>query len=436
ITIYTDGACFNNGKANARCGSGIWVNPEDPRNEAMRVPGPKQSNQIGEVAAIIAAINKIPNFWPILIKTDSKYTIDGLTTHLGKWEDAGWIGIENAALFKKAAYLLKRRTATTSFQWVKGHNGDVGNEESDKLARRGAEKDTPDDLPLDIPTEYDLQGAKLASLTQATAYKGIRERHLPQPRHTTAKNIELAKTAILRFNKIPETSGSIWKNIRKRSIRPKIQQYIFKAMHGTFMLGEFWGNIPEHEHRKWCATCHKVETMDHILTKCTAEPVRLIWEMARETWPHPQDNWPQINFGTILGCGSLATTAPENQAQQDRAERNRTNLSGPNRLLHILVSESAYLIWVLRCERVIKLKIHSAQEIKNRWLKAINERLTNDKITATKIKRSNAMVQSVDSTWKAALSREWELPPNWIIHSEVLVGMRARSVRVLDDHVH
>ncbi|KAH9164745.1 hypothetical protein EDB89DRAFT_1859027 [Lactarius sanguifluus] len=158
--------------------------------------------------------------------------------------------------------------------------------------------------------------------------------------------------------------------------------------------------------------------------------------MARETWPHPQDSWPQIDFGTILGCGSLATTAPENQAQQDRAGQNRTNFSGPNRLRHILVSESAYLIWVLRCERVIKMKTHSAQEIKNRWLRAINERLTNDKITTTKIKRSNAMMQSVDSTWKAALSREWELPPNWIIHSEVLVGRRARSVRVLDDHVH
>ncbi|KAH9171016.1 hypothetical protein EDB89DRAFT_1852892 [Lactarius sanguifluus] len=74
ITIYTDGACFNNGKENARCGSGVWINPEDPRNEAIRVPGSKQSNQVGEVAAVIAAINKIPNFWPILVKTDSMYS--------------------------------------------------------------------------------------------------------------------------------------------------------------------------------------------------------------------------------------------------------------------------------------------------------------------------------------------------------------------------
>src|SRR6267142_2572479 len=29
ITIYTDGACFNNGKLNAKCGSGIWFSPND-----------------------------------------------------------------------------------------------------------------------------------------------------------------------------------------------------------------------------------------------------------------------------------------------------------------------------------------------------------------------------------------------------------------------
>ncbi|KAH9011565.1 hypothetical protein EDB84DRAFT_1569679 [Lactarius hengduanensis] len=144
--------------------------------------------------------------------TELTHNPDGLTTNLSKWEDAGWIGIENAALFKKAAYILKRRTATTSFQWVKGHDGILGNEESDKLAEEGAEKDTPDDLPLDILVEFDLQGAKLASLSQASAYKGIRALRPPHPRTTTMRNIELAKTAVLRFNKIPETTGTIWKN--------------------------------------------------------------------------------------------------------------------------------------------------------------------------------------------------------------------------------
>ena len=55
VTAYTDGACFNNGKANAYCGSGIWVGPNSPFNNAIRVPGPEQSNQVGEIAAVIKA---------------------------------------------------------------------------------------------------------------------------------------------------------------------------------------------------------------------------------------------------------------------------------------------------------------------------------------------------------------------------------------------
>lgn len=160
ITIYTDGACFNNGKENARCGSGIWVSPNSQYNAALRIPGNEQSNQIGEVAAVIHAAATIPTFFPMIIMTDSRYVIDGLTEHLENWENRGWIGIKNAAFFKKAVYLLRKRSAPTTFKWVKGHNGDLGNEQSDRLAKEGASKDAPDYLPLDIPIEFDLQGAK------------------------------------------------------------------------------------------------------------------------------------------------------------------------------------------------------------------------------------------------------------------------------------
>ncbi len=30
VTAYTDGACLNNGKENARCGGGVWFRPSDP----------------------------------------------------------------------------------------------------------------------------------------------------------------------------------------------------------------------------------------------------------------------------------------------------------------------------------------------------------------------------------------------------------------------
>jgi ribonuclease HI len=92
------------------------------------------------------------------------------------WEDQGWTEIKIADLFKRAAYLLRSRIATTDFQWVKGHEGNVGNEQSDRLAKEGASKPRTDILPLDVPKEFNLQGAKLAAISQATAYRAIRGR--------------------------------------------------------------------------------------------------------------------------------------------------------------------------------------------------------------------------------------------------------------------
>ena len=64
------------------------------------------------------------------------------------------------------------------------------NKESDRLAREGALKEAPDDLDLEIPKEFDLQGAKLNALTQALAYRGIKERRTPEiaPRPTETLN--------------------------------------------------------------------------------------------------------------------------------------------------------------------------------------------------------------------------------------------------------
>ena len=61
IEVYTDGACLNNGKENAQSGSELWVGPDHVWNKAIRVPGTHQSNQIGEIAAIILTTSTIPS---------------------------------------------------------------------------------------------------------------------------------------------------------------------------------------------------------------------------------------------------------------------------------------------------------------------------------------------------------------------------------------
>jgi len=101
-------------------------------------------NQIGEIAAVVKVLEKAPTCIPLVIKMDSKHVINRLTTNLTHWEDKGWIEIKNREWFKRAAYLLRKRSVPTKFQWVKGHSGEMGNEESDKLAKQGADKNEDD----------------------------------------------------------------------------------------------------------------------------------------------------------------------------------------------------------------------------------------------------------------------------------------------------
>ncbi|KAH9990209.1 hypothetical protein BJV74DRAFT_743462, partial [Russula compacta] len=117
----------------------------------------------------------------------------------------------------------------------------------------------------------------------------------------------------------------------------------------------------------------------HILLECNSIERHLIWYQTRELWPHDPQEWPDITLGMILGTGSVSLP--------DRRRPTKVgpspvpfNIKGKTRLLQILISEESHLIWVLRCGRAINGEIHTVQQIKNRWLKVINERLTMDRI--------------------------------------------------------
>ena len=420
VTVYTDGACINNGKANAKCGGGVWFGQNDPQNIAFRVPGKSQSNQIGELAATIVAIQKTPHFRPLEIKSDSKYVIKGLTENLHHWEDRGWIQVQNEQLFKTAAYLLKRRSAKTTFTWVKGHNGTQGNEESDKLAKEGATKEIPDDIDTSIPVEFDLQGAKLTTIDQATAYQGIRSQRSKPPCLDAQGNLQATRDAIERINGTKETDATIWTGTRKPVLRTRVQQFLYKTIHQAYKIGDKWNNVRNCEQRAICTKCGITESMQHILLECHRKARKKIWRRAKKFWPFGRQQWPEITIGTIMGVGSinLREEGQDNNEQETRS----MEIKGRTRLLQILISEASHLIWVLRCEKVIQNKRITNREINARWIKKINERLTTDRITATKIKRDEKFTRLIDATWKEALRKQGIQHENWIQRKEVFSG--------------
>ncbi|EIM79513.1 RnaseH-domain-containing protein [Stereum hirsutum FP-91666 SS1] len=378
-----------------------------------------QTNQTGEVLAIWYVATTAPLSAPLHIKSDSLYAIDGLTKHLSAWEDKGWIGVSNSDLFRATAAALRRRGSTTTFQWVKGHSGIEGNEGADRLARAGAEADADPTLTIRIPPRFHLTGAKLTTATQAILTQEIKRRYQQPQRTATTVNLDIGRWAAhdhLRAG-LP-TDARIFKAIRSKNITKKERIFLYRSVHSGYKIGKYWDNIPGYEQRGRCPLCDgEEESMRHILEDCQAPEREQIWNLARELCEKKGLVLPRITIGTVLTSG-LANFKTE------RGKRR----PGANRFFQILVTSSAHLIWVLRCERRITREDgdnFSAQEIHDRWVTRMNTRLELDRVATSKRRfGAKALRPSIVlQTWGGTLLDEKNLPEDWLRQSGVLVGI-------------
>ncbi|OHE96192.1 hypothetical protein CORC01_08569 [Colletotrichum orchidophilum] len=148
--IYTDGSSLDNGKSYAKSGVGVYFGPNDPRNVSERLEGNPQTNQRAELTAILRALEATSVTQDVQIWTDSKYSINCVTTYYKRWETNNWKtqgeDVKNQDLIKAIREHLSRRDAAgtiTSINWCKGHSNNPGNEAADELAVAGARKPLP-----------------------------------------------------------------------------------------------------------------------------------------------------------------------------------------------------------------------------------------------------------------------------------------------------
>jgi hypothetical protein len=163
--------------------------------------------------------------------------------------------------------------------------------------------------------------------------------------------------------------------------------------------------------------------MEHILIHCN-DPVRTtIWELAKLTWPTKYGPWPEPHIGLVLGCGTISL--PQRTTDNNtNAPNNNRPLTGASRLLRILISESAYLIWTMRCERTIRNTAHTEDLTKKRWRNVIDRRLQLDRAIASRTKRNTKTTTSVKNTWTNVINTTTQPPQeDWVTNLEVLVGI-------------
>lgn len=142
--VYTDGACSNNGKSNAKAGIGIYFGKDDIRNLSKKIHG-KQTNNTAELSAIIETYfiieNDILQGKNITIVSDSEYAIKCVSSYGLKCHNKNWNQeIPNKELVKTLFNLYKDKN-NIRFLHIKAHTNNtdihsIGNENADKLANQ------------------------------------------------------------------------------------------------------------------------------------------------------------------------------------------------------------------------------------------------------------------------------------------------------------
>ena len=100
---------------------------------------PETTNNRMELTAAIEALNALRGTREVVLHTDSKYVMDGIREWLPNWKQRGWKTsarkpVKNQDLWQALDEATARHAVT--WKWVKGHDGNPGNEEADALANR------------------------------------------------------------------------------------------------------------------------------------------------------------------------------------------------------------------------------------------------------------------------------------------------------------
>ena len=140
ITIYTDGACSGNPGIG---GWGVVILEENKEDRLLNGGNDNTTNNRMELTAAIEALKYFEDRQTITLITDSKYVKDGIQSWIQNWKKNGWKTaakkpVKNKELWIELDQLISRHTI--SWEWVKGHDGNVYNEKADYLARRYIEE--------------------------------------------------------------------------------------------------------------------------------------------------------------------------------------------------------------------------------------------------------------------------------------------------------
>lgn len=149
ISLFRPGAekkpsvAYTDGSASPNPGRGGWgyliKRPDGSVTEASGGERETTNNRM-ELTAILMAMLALDDNAAIVIYSDSQYAVNGLTVWSKKWARLNWRKKSGSPMPNRDLWLeleVQKMRVRASFLWVRGHNGDRGNERADALANAG-----------------------------------------------------------------------------------------------------------------------------------------------------------------------------------------------------------------------------------------------------------------------------------------------------------
>lgn len=142
MTVATDGAC----KRNPGPAGWAWVT-DDGRWESGSLRA--GTNNIGELLALLDALDEHQHVADLTILIDSQYVIDSYSKWIDGWARRGWTTaagapVANADIMRQLLVVRNRRREVglpdVTLVKVKGHSGNILNAWADILAVRASER--------------------------------------------------------------------------------------------------------------------------------------------------------------------------------------------------------------------------------------------------------------------------------------------------------